>query len=65
VNGRALPRCRRCGAEYPWRGGISFAAVGELGRLIREHYDTAHPGVDPSLDALSAPTPHEKEPTDG
>jgi hypothetical protein len=39
-------RCRRCGHPYPWRGGISFGAVSELGRLIREHYASKHPGVE-------------------
>ena len=39
-------RCRRCGEGYPWRGGISFGAVCELGRLIREHYEAKHPGVE-------------------
>lgn len=42
--------CRRCGQNYGWRGGISFAAIADLGRRIREHYEADHPGVDPSLD---------------
>jgi hypothetical protein len=39
-------QCRRCGHTYSWRGGISFAAVCDLGRLIRKHYAAEHPGVE-------------------
>lgn len=37
--------CRGCGHVYGWRGGISFEAVCELGRLIREHDEREHPDV--------------------
>jgi hypothetical protein len=38
--------CDRCGHPYRWRGGISFGAVCELGRLVREHYAAAHPDTE-------------------
>jgi hypothetical protein len=40
--------CHRCGHDYAWPGGISFAAVCDLGRRIREHYEAEHPGVEPN-----------------
>ena len=52
--------CRRCGQNYGWRGGISFDAVRDLGRRVREHYDTNHPGVDPAVDARTLPSPADR-----
>jgi hypothetical protein len=46
-------RCRHCGHRYGWRGGISYGAMCELGRLAREHEEAEHPEL---LAALTPPS---------
>lgn len=46
-------RCHRCGFTYEWRGGISFGAVVELGRMIREHQALTDARADEVRDTIA------------
>jgi hypothetical protein len=38
--------CSRCGHRYRWPRAATAWSLRELGRAIREHYETDHPGAE-------------------